>query len=248
MSPGRRPPRGPRHRIAGIVFSAAVLGLGLAGAGPGRAQQIGLLGGWNSASLGDGLDGAMAITCDLLRNELGGTWTYGSSRRAGLFMGAFTEFRISPAVAFRPEIAFAQRGTGYRLDGSGSFGQVGSKVRFKMDYVETALLFAFRVAPPKSGGFAPAVFAGPMGGVKTSARLSMDVLGQSSSTKLGGMNASFFGAVGGVELARVGPHGGSVFVQGRYTLGITNLVDDSSVESKPRDIAILLGATFRMPD
>lgn len=248
MSRGRCHPRGLRHRTARSLLAAAVLGLGLVCPGPVPAQQVGVLGGWNPASLGDGLDGAMASTCDLLRDQLGGTWTYDPSRRAGLFMGAFTEFRISPAVAFRPEIAFAQRGTGYTLRGSGSFGQVDSKVRFKMDYVETALLFAFRVAPPKGGGFSPAILAGPMAGVKTAARLSMDVLDQSSSTKLGGMNSSFLGVVGGIELARVGPRGGSVFLQGRYTMGLTDLVDDSSVESRPGDIAILLGATFRMPD
>lgn len=152
--------------------------------------------------------------------------------------GGFLRFDYGP-VALQPELLVVTRGTGF---GAGTF----AGVRFKVDYAELPILAVVRLA--RAGAAAPYFFAGPSLAFRIGCRAvvssgSVDVSGDCPDLPDAGLldpktlDAGLTGG-GGIEFP-LGP--GSLLVEGRFNLGLTDISDFPGLQVRSRTGAVLAG-------
>jgi hypothetical protein len=189
--------------------------------------HLGLKGGINSASLsGEGTDVLNALT------------TFG--------FGAYARVNLSPQFAFQPEIIYVLKGA----KESASMMDIDAEAKVKIRYVEIPVLA--RIEIPTKGNVAPHLYAGPAFAFATSAKAEIKVtmagFGISEEMDISNEKSSDFGLVfgGGVD---IGLGSTALTLEGRYTLGMQNIVEDApftewDIDDPPPEIAVLIdGAT-----
>lgn len=128
--------------------------------------------------------------------------------RTGVVAGAFVHHPIGAPFFVRPEVLYSSKGWSFE-DAS-----------VKLDYLEIPILFG-AAFPLENSAIRPMVFAGPEIGIK----LSCDAEGEDCGD---GYKSVDFGIVfgGGIlwELASF-----AVFLDGRYALGLTDVLDTGDV-------------------
>jgi hypothetical protein len=152
--------------------------------------------------------------------------------RLGLVVGGFATFPIGARLAVQPEALFSQKGT------SIDEAQVDGKI--KIDYLDVPLLLKYSTAG--SNGTSVFFFGGPSVGFKLNASASGTSGGETVEIGLSDEEVkSFdFGVVFGA-----GVQFGRVSIDGRYTLGLTNINNESDTEKlKTRALAVLAGVRF----
>ena len=65
--------------------------------------------------------------------------------RLGFAGGVTADLGLTPAIAFRPEVLYSQKGYVLDSDGSNAFTQPEGTITFQQDYLEVPLLIAYRV-------------------------------------------------------------------------------------------------------
>lgn len=239
---------------AAWVASGAViglLGLGPSAFGPSAAWSTegGFCGGLAVANLGGDSDAFRLELEEGLEDEIGGDWTSSAGARSGAAIGGFLAFPISPYVAFQPEFHYIPRGAEYHFHGSvPGFGTLDLTEQLRFSYFEIPVLF--RVTPAPGRVVSPVLVFGPSIGLSLGASLqASSALGPSTSADISElMKAVSIGAVvgAGMEVAVSGAT--SFVVQGRYTMGLSNLVDDPELMLTARDFTFLAGMTFYSSD
>ena len=138
-----------------------------------------------------------------------------SGTESMLSFGGGGLFRFSPIPQFsiQPEVLFV-------LKGAQEKGDNGEKL--KLAYIEVPVLAMYR--PPAGEKVSPSFFAGPAISVLVSAKVgSEDIKDEVNSTD--------FGVVFGAGVDFKAGEKGKVSLDGRYTMGISNIAKDSGNDS-----------------
>ncbi|MEM9822365.1 MAG: porin family protein [Bacteroidota bacterium] len=162
----------------------------------------------------------------------------------GLNIALFTELGVSPNFAIQPELHYVQKGWsvkfstfGFNLDGS-----------FVFNYLDVPVLFKYRFGNPRAiSGYA---IAGPSVGYLLSVKEKDNISNQSQSLEFteddGIRRVELSMVIGaGVNFA-AGP--GSILVDLRYNLGLSNLSNDVNFsETSLQNRALNMTIGYRFP-
>lgn len=150
------------------------------------------------------------------------------SSRTGFGFGGVLDLGLSENVALHVEPMFLQKGSNVNVQGLG-------EIKLKASYIEVPVLFKIALGTSTTR---PYVMAGPSIGILLSAKADdTDIKDTTKSTDFG----LAFGA--GVSF----PAGNnSVFVEGRYALGLSDINDDATDDTKikTKGIQFMAGVTF----
>jgi hypothetical protein len=136
-------------------------------------------------------------------------------RRTGLIVGGFALVDFAGPFALQPELTYIQKGAeNPDLD-----------TTTKLDYIEIPVLAKFQV--PLSGPVSPSLFAGPTLGFNV---VSEDEDDEGNTQDLDNISGTEFGLAfgGGVD---VGLSAGTLMVDVRYGLGLSNVLDSDADQS-----------------
>ena len=130
--------------------------------------------------------------------------------KAGLVVGATAELSLSDRFAFQPELLFSQNGTNISLE--------DEKIKAKLDYISIPVMAKYYLLDNLS------VEVGPQ--VSFLVKESYKVDG--TDIEVGGFKEVDFGANFGL-----GYHfDNGISLQGRYMMGISDIVEESDVQNK----------------
>ena len=153
--------------------------------------------------------------------------------RVGLVVGGFVSMPLGARLSLQPEVLFSQKGQ--TAEG------MGVTAKIKLDYLEVPVLVTYALSRSAGRGFY--ILAGPSIAFKLSAEASATFGDQEvDDDDIGDEIEDFdFGVVFGA-----GMDFGRLTVDGRYTLGFTNLSIDTedAAKVKNRAISILAGIRF----
>lgn len=159
----------------------------------------------------------------------------GLSNKAGFTIGGFVNVGLSPMFSIQPELLFSQKGTSMSGEVLGETVEVDQK----SSYIEVPVLARLSLGAP-GVPVRPVVFAGPSFGFLLSAKAESgdaeeDIKENMKSLDVGGV----IGA--GVEL-------GNFTIDGRYTLGLTNINDaEGDDEGSIKNRAIMITVGLKLP-
>jgi outer membrane protein with beta-barrel domain len=203
-------------RILSSLLVVALVGVG----SPAMAQGVsgGVKGGVGFATLSD--DASEDVDLD---------------SRTGIVAGGFVTWSITERFSLQLEGLFTQKGA--------AFNQSGVTGTTKLDYFEVPLLFVSSTAPSRSGGTSLQFFAGPSIAFKVSAKGSGSFQGETVDVDIPDED------IESVDLGVVVGAGvtvGHFLIEGRYTVGLSNINGDTSdpTKVKNRSLAILAGVRF----
>ena len=212
--------------LAGI---AGILALSTAGAAAAqstvdapaaRGTSFGVLAGVNLASFG-GEDG----------DDL-------DDGRTGFLVGGFAVVRLSPVLAFQPEVLYAQKGAG----GSISDGGGVESLEFQLSYLEAPLLL--RVDVPGGGAVRPFLLAGPSIAINVGCEVEATFEGMTASVDCDEADAAepetfdVGGLIGGGLEFPLGTR--SLGLGVRYTFGFTDVLDGADAQNRTLGIVASL--------
>ena len=166
--------------------------------------------------------------------------------RQGVVAGLDIAFPLASAVELRIGGAYSQKGTSYSADlASEGFDDIGGSGSIEADYVQLSALA--RIGTPRDGGMSFGLLLGPW----AASLLSCDANLSVNLGELGSVNESAscddttkstdFGiaAGAGVEMAISG--GLRLGVDVIYSLGLTNVDETSTEDTKTRHVALQAG-------
>ncbi len=143
--------------------------------------------------------------------------------------GGHLRLGLTPSISLQPELLFMRKG--YKAS------ELGTEFELNLDYAEIPVLL--RIDVPMAAAIRPFVYAGPYGAFEVACKVEGEDCGDDDD------RTTFdFGAVFGAGLGfAAGP--GSFVVEGRYDLGLKNLVDDDdgddALELKNRAFGLFIG-------
>jgi hypothetical protein len=206
-------------------FCALLSGLSTDAAAQGKIA-LGLRAGVNIAnvSLDPGLDG-------------GNT----KSARMGFLFGGIFEYAINNMIALQAQPAYCQRG--YKLESTEFIPTLTGTI--KLDYIEVPVLVKLTFG---STEFKPYVFAGPNIAMLLSAKSKVEMGGQSQENDFkDNVKSTDLGLDVGAGVSYWLKADMGLYLDARYSLGLTNLSKDSSEgTAKSGDIKICAGLLFRL--
>jgi hypothetical protein len=166
-----------------------------------------------------------------------------SSSRGGLIIGALLELGFNEYVFIQPEMRYTQKGFEYR-SGAGSEQVL---IEATANYIEIPVLFKFKLFADSF--VRPYFVLGPNIGFKASDTVDVTLNnGQNSETRRGTLNLKYttldfaMDIGGGVEWYVNADL--SLFVQGRYSYGLIDVAESSTMSWKSRGIQFSGGALF----
>jgi hypothetical protein len=158
----------------------------------------------------------------------------GLDRRTGIVAGAFVTFPVE-RFSVQLEGLYTQKGA--------AFSESGITGTTKLDYFEVPVLFVFSTTPSGSAGTSIQLFAGPSVAFKVSAKGSGSFDGETVDVDIPDED------IEKVDLGVVVGAGvtfGRLSIDGRYTIGLSNLNGAASdpTKVKNRALAVLAGVRF----
>jgi len=155
--------------------------------------------------------------------------------RAGLVAGGFVAWTIREHFVVQVEGLYTQKGA--------AFNQMGVSGTTKLDYFEVPVLFMYTTAPPGARQTTFQFFGGPSAAFKVSAKGSGAFQGETVDVDIPDED------INGVDLGAVVGAGvtfGPFTVDGRYTVGLSNVNASESDSTKVRNraFAVLAGIRF----
>ena len=214
---------------------------------PAAAMEAGLYGGMTIANLGGDADEFRLALQAEFEDVAGGTWDSERQSRLGPAVGGFVAFPVHRDLLFQPEVHYVPRGSEFNWTGIvDGFGILGVDGLISASYLEFPLTVRWVPGAAARGGVHPLVLFGPSIGVNLDGALEVSSGGDVFSEDLP-MKGMTFGLVmgGGVEVEM--NSAASLLVEGRYTLGLTDLTDDADLSLPGREVAILAGLSFHIP-
>jgi hypothetical protein len=144
----------------------------------------------------------------------------------GFVGGLFMDIPMSPTISIQPEIFYSQKGA--------KFTELNTDVSIKLDYVDIPVLFKYTMAGESAR---PYFLFGPSIGFSINSELSAD--GQSED--LDNVASTDFGLVFGI-----GVNFQKFLIEGRYGLGLSNILDEDSGSDSLNNTAfqLMLGYSF----
>lgn len=183
--------------------------------------------------------------------------TYSKSDRSGILAGGYAEFGVAEGLYITGEVLYAQMGLKFSVPASSLGVPVSGSadVTQKVDYIDVPISLKYKFPIPESS-VRPYVFGGPSFGFNVNSKTLEEfsgtlaqLVGQSSmesdqkdSTKTLDVEGHL-----GVGVEFEASSNVLVFVEGRYSMGFTNVSKAASQEAKPRNIMIMGGVGFRLP-
>jgi len=156
--------------------------------------------------------------------------------------GVFGRFFLSNGlIAIQPEALILQNGVKHP-DSEYPFGD--TEAEYKLTYLTVPVLVAYSF--PTSGQVSPNVFAGPMVGFLMSAKRTESGNGFDEETDFkDDVKSVHFGVTFGAGISIAIGQRGKLMLDGRYDLGLSNILDDNSGESiKNRSLRLFAGYAF----
>lgn len=186
-----------------------------------------------NAAAGVGLKGGLALSKFSL--SLSEPPPFPFTNLTGPVGGVYFSIGLGP-LAIQPEILYA------RMGAKGEYEDV--TIEYQLDYIHVPVLLKLRVIP--AGPIRPIVYAGGYGSYLLKAKGVMTGEGISESEDLEDMFEKLdYGVLGGAGLEFKLP-GVSLSVEGRYNLGLANIMKDVPEGEwvKNRSIMALVGIGF----
>jgi len=165
-----------------------------------------------------------------------------TGRRAGFSIGGFAIVDFGGPFALQPELRYIQRGYGMDVSVTGFGGQQTTlEGTLKVDYLDVPVLARFEFP---TSGFTPHVLAGPRIGFNINAEQKTEGGGQSSTEDISeGVSGTEFGLeLGAGADFRIGA--GTVIVDVRYGLGLTDVPDGGDLSLSNRAFMVTAGVAF----
>jgi opacity protein-like surface antigen len=158
------------------------------------------------------------------------------SNRTAFGFGGILDVGLNESVTLRFEPMYLQKGAEATMN--------GVDIEFNLAYLEVPVMLKFAFG---TGDTKPYIMAGPTVGFNLSAKQTISMGGNSEEMDLkDDISSTDFGlGFGGGVNFLTGKN--SIFVEVRYTLGLTNINDDSDdpdSELKTKGIQIFAGITF----
>jgi hypothetical protein len=205
-------------RITGLMMVGGLMTTGLSAQD--RVTTAGMLGGISFATFsGEDIDGA--------------------ETKAGLALGGYVSFGMSPRFAIETGALYSQRGA--------KASDQGFTLKLKVDYIEVPLLLSTRF--PGQSSITPFFSAGPAVAVKVGCGVSFSGGGASVDGGCEDAEDELDGGLKSVDAGLVGALGievRSFRVMARYYLGMTSIVDGQDGTIKNRVFSLLVGYGFRL--
>jgi hypothetical protein len=156
-------------------------------------------------------------------------------RRTGIVAGGFVTWPIGERFGLQLEGLYSQKGA--------AFNQSGAKGTTKLDYFEVPVLLVASTAPLRPGGTSLQFFGGPSVAFKVSSKVSGSFQGETNEFDIPDEDIE---SVDVGVVVGAGVTFGHVLVEGRYTVGLSNINGDTSDPTKVRNrsLAILAGVRF----
>jgi hypothetical protein len=153
----------------------------------------------------------------------------GNATKVGFIGGGFVEYTAAPQIGIQMEILYAMKGT----------KEDGGDGKLKFNYLEIPVLFKYMVQT--QGSVTPFFFAGPQVGFLLSAKA--DPGGEDIKD---GFESVDFGLAFGAGV-NVQMQGFVLMLDGRYSLGLTNILKDVPADYswKTSNIAFTAGVGFK---
>ncbi len=164
----------------------------------------------------------------------------------GICAAGFITINIAEMFAIQPEVLYIKKGTKYE---EGLNGEAGT-LWFNLTYLEIPVLA--KITVPTQGSVKPFLFAGPAVALKLSTKLklktedtSVEVESEELDELMKGLDFGFV-IGGGLDFGLGAPGTGSISVDIRYSLGLTNIFDIEGEEIKVRNgaFSIMVGYSF----
>lgn len=159
--------------------------------------------------------------------------------RTGFLVGGYALLNLSGPIAIQPEILFVQKGSSNEQ----SFQGTTFTSTTKLDYIEVPVLAKYQISG--GSGFSPSIFAGPAVGFNANAERTTEGRGQSETEDISdGVSGTEFGLYFGAG-ADIGFGAGSVSIDARYNLGLSNIADtDGDFSQNNQGFMITAGFAF----
>lgn len=151
--------------------------------------------------------------------------------RIGIAAGGFVALPLGSRLTIQPEGLFSQKGEKADLD--------GVVAKLELDYIEVPVLLKYAITQGASRSFH--VFGGPSMAFKVRSRATASFGGTTVETGEENIKDTDFGVVFGA-----GMDFGKWSVDGRYTMGLADINNDESDDTKirTRTISVLAGIRF----
>ncbi|MEP6905445.1 MAG: porin family protein [Gemmatimonadales bacterium] len=165
--------------------------------------------------------------------------------RTGLLAGGFLGYQVNDVFSIEPQVLYSQKGSKVKGTGVNSSLEGGIKI----GYIEIPVLAKFWI-PVSDSQMRPFVFVGPQAEFKVSCTAEGAILAVTGSTDCDNtgseikLKSTDFGGTAGAGIQfRAGNQ--VVRVDGRYTLGLTDINDSGDTRSiKNRTFAVTVGLGF----
>ena len=196
---------------------------------------VALFGG-GSAAMAQGVSGGVKAGVGFATLSDNSSQDVDLDKRTGIVAGGFVTWPVGQRFAIQLEGLFTQKGA--------AFDQAGVKGTTKLDYLEVPLLFVSSTAPSRPGAASFQFFAGPSIAFKVRAK---------GTGSFQGEEAMDFDipddAIDKFDLSVVAGAGvtfGHFLIEGRYTVGLTDINSSPSDPTKVRNrsLAVLAGVRF----
>ncbi|HVP39809.1 MAG TPA: porin family protein [Candidatus Saccharimonadales bacterium] len=231
-----------------LIGTLALAALGLfAGESLAARGEAGVLGGMNMATLGGDADQFGEVLRASVSESAGNDWSLETGRRLTVGGGGYVAFEVARGVFVQAELDYMPRGIKYSMAGTVEGYPTTMDVRMKLDYLELPLLV--RVSPVSEGSLRPMLLAGPVAGLKVSSKLGVSASAGGATQEVsqdmsGGLKSTYLGMIFGAGVEFPAGERTTLMLQGRYTLGLTNVLDDPNFNMKVGDFHILAGIGF----
>lgn len=177
-----------------------------------------------------------------MESLLGGTWSAEKVAQNGFALGLGWRCGRSSTLGVQYETQYVRRGTKYEMeayDVPEYPAVVNCDVALQLSYLELAVLA--HLSPNPLASVTPVFLLGPVIGFKVSSDMKLSSGGETESAELPGVAGLAVGLLGGAGLAIRLSETKDFFLQGRYYLGLTDMLDDVAGTSRAQDLTIIVG-------
>lgn len=223
------------YRLFVIVLVALVACWAIpAVAAPGDIH-VGVKGGLNLANMGgDSLDGV------------------DTSMKTGFGAGGVFSYTVSDIFSIQPEVLYTQKGFKETDNSSGT----EETYKFKVNYIEIPVLAKVSMPPKPGNKFLPHFLIGPAVAIEAGCKQAGESGGASFEAdcdsqeldpefQIKTKSVDVGGVVGAGMDFLAGPKG-MVTLDARFTMGLTNIIDQEGEDAKNRNISIMVGYTMAL--
>ncbi len=159
--------------------------------------------------------------------------------KTGVLVGAYFRHNLSGNLFIQPSILYSNKGASRRA----SSGDQILDVFLNIDYIEIPLMFKYFFSDPDAS-LKPNLFLGPVGAIKLSSTIEIDIEGVDTGTFFGNIKSSDVGLVfgGGLEFKVSSQH---MFLELRFVRSLSSFDDSgNNLDLKNSTFSLVTGFTI----